>query len=216
MATSKLFTIYFITSCFLPNLFWMKQLFVTEIKDNYQFYLKLRKERKFLEKGDIAVANTSNNVHYLIEQCNAEHELLPNKIFFIVKVHAKDKRKFEFKLMCKDLYKEPYFRFESYGITHRNNIESIYLPDQQIIPPHFHQFDENGYNIAYKTKELEDEGTAKALEDISLCIAHYCHEGNIRIKLDDFPTIEVEDGKDLFAGVYQGEDDPNHNINFPE
>ena len=47
--------------------------------------------------------------------------------------------------------KEPCYRFESDGGTHRNpSEEGITLKQRQIPTPHFHRYNEKGENIAYK------------------------------------------------------------------
>ncbi len=203
---------------FFPILLGMRKKYIVEIRDNYPFYTKLLADKKLITERDIDIDAPSSNVNFLEHICKAAHVSLPNEISFIVKVRADNHKRFEFKLMCKDLYKEPYFRFESHGATHRNHVDSLHLPDQQIIPPHFHRFDEKGYNVAYKTPELLDEKKAAALEDIALCIVHYCFEGNIRIDEDDFPNITIGKGKGLFAGIVidtnPNIEDPNRNVTF--
>ena len=88
---------------------------------------------------------------------------------------------------------------------------SIPFADQQVTTPHFNCYNENCLNIAYKTEQLNNEEERKALEDINLCIAHYCNEANVRLKEDDFPTISILPGT-LQLEIVQ--EDPNSNVKF--
>lgn len=77
--------------------------------------------------------------------------------------------------------------------------------------PHFHKFNENGIEIAYKTDKLLDPKESKALEDINLCIIHFFHESNTRLKDDDFPEIKIQSDT---LGFKMTKEDPNQNIDF--
>ena len=66
--------------------------------------------------------------------------------------------------------------------------------------------------MAYKSYKLKDEKEVIALEDINLCIVHYCYESNLRHKEDDFPKIKFK--QDLFSEIRLDNSDPNLNIQF--
>ena len=75
----------------------------------------------------------------------------------------------------------------------------------------FLQGNENGIEIAYKTDKLLDPKESKALEDINLCIIHFFHESNTRLKDDDFPEIKIQSDT---LGFKMTKEDPNQNIDF--
>ena len=75
----------------------------------------------------------------------------------------------------------------------------------------FHKFNENGIEIAYKTDKLLDEKESKALEDINLCIIHFFHESNTRLKEADFPEVKILSNS---LGLSFKSDDPNENIDY--
>lgn len=182
-----------------------------EIRDNYSFYNSLLRERKSIFDELIEISNPSNNANYLEKTTSLKHTSQSNEILFIVNVSISNHKFFKFKLRCKDLSDRPFFRYDSDGVTHRNYDSNIPFKEQQIPTPHFHFYNENGVNIAYKTSHLKNELECKALEDINLCIIHYCHEANIRLQENEFPSISISPATlqfDLF------ETDPNSNVNF--
>lgn len=108
----------------------------------------------------------------------------------IIEARQNIKTCFRFKLHCQEYTKEPYFRFDSDGATHRNSDKNLPLPKQIVKTPHFNTFDNNGVELAYRTNELENPTTeAILLNDISLCFAHYCHESNIRFPQEELSEV---------------------------
>ena len=182
-----------------------------EIRDNYSYYNSLLKERKSIFQEVIEIYKVGNNSNFLESFKDVKHQTCNKDIHLIVTVRKQDHKYFQFKLRCQDLSRRPFFRYDSDGDTHRNYDDDIPFAEQQITTPHFHYYNEKGINIAYKTEQLLNEQERKALEDINLCIAHYCHEANIRLNEDDFPSISIEPGTLPFVIV---EEDPNSNVNF--
>ena len=184
---------------------------IKEIKDDYKKYEILLKERKSIFESVIEVNAIGNDVNTLEEKINVTHNNVDSKIELIVNVKVNNHNFFQFKLRCKDYTKVPFFRYDSDGEAHRNYDDEIPLKLQSVNTPHFHYYNEKGVNIAYKTKEMEDPGSMRALEDIAICITHYFHEANIRVEPENFPTITIST-KSL--GLDFTEVDPNSNINF--
>lgn len=182
-----------------------------EIRDNYTFYNSLLKERKSIFQEVIEISEVGNNVNFLETVKDVQHISDKKVMHFIVNVHVKNHKFFQFKLRCKDLSQRPFFRYDSDGDTHRNYDENIPFSEQQVPTPHFHFYNDKGVNIAYKTTQLLNEAERKALEDINLCIAHYCNEANIRWKEEDFPSISILPATLQLEVV---EEDPNSNVNF--
>jgi len=182
-----------------------------EISTQYGFYNDLLKNRKSIFSALISVSEVGNNANILEDRIAITHSVLLNEIDLIVDVKMRNHNFFQFKLKCEDLSKVPFFRFDSDGDTHRNYDEDIPLSKQQVTTPHFHFYNEKGINIAYKTKQLLDDAERVALEDINLCIKHFCHEANLRFNDDDFPEVEILHG-DLKLKTTK--EDPNSNVTF--
>jgi hypothetical protein len=191
----------------------MGRIIVQEIRDNYPLYTELLKKRKSSLAQVIEISSVKpTNRHFLInDRVLLKHSTLSHEIFFISEVKARDYKYFLFKVLCNALCKIPFFRYDSDGATHRNYDERIPLSKKKVTTPHFHRFNSEGLSIAYKTKELLIEGSKKALEDIELCVAHFCHEGNIRSGEDSFPQIKIL-SKTL--GFKMVDNDPNAGVNF--
>jgi len=191
----------------------MGKLIRPEIRDNYTFYSDLLSNRKSVNEKVIDISNAKpTNKNFLInDNVLLKHITLVNEIVFISEVKARNYKYFHFKIKCVSLSDVPFFRYDSDGAAHRNYDDNIPLAQQQITTPHFHNFNIDGVSLAYKTKELLNDASRQALEDISLCVAHFCHEGNIRLGKDDFPSISIL-SKTL--GLTMTEDDPNAGVNF--
>lgn len=158
------------------------------IKESYNTYQTLLQGHKNTVSKRIVLENTGNNKNYAEQTAKVIHnEFESHELRLVVRVSMYDSERFEFKLLCQGYYPEPIFRFETDGATHRNL--HIPLKVQAVPPPHFHKFHESGYNIAYKTPQLEEKNSADALKDVTLCIHHFCHEGNLRYNNNDFPEI---------------------------
>jgi len=159
----------------------------------------------------IDICEVGNHSKILEKKTDLKHHELSENIELIVNVKINNHRFFYFKLRCKDLIDTPFFRYDSDGVSHRNYDDAIPLIVQQITTPHFHHFNSKGISIAYKTDKMLNENELKALEDINLCIAYFCQEGNIIPDKEDYPTITIN-SKELpldFSII-----DPLSNINF--
>lgn len=204
---------------YLPNYghvnkwFNMGQHIIPKIKENYSFYNKLLSERKSVFSELIEINKVGNNYNELCESIETIHPSInDDKLELSVLVKVNNHDHFYFKLKYREFVKAPFFRFDSDGTTHHNRIDGIPLSKQAITTPHFHKFNENGIEIAYKTDKLLDPRESKALEDINLCLIHFFHESNIRLKEDDFPTVKILPGT---LDLKMSTQDPNENIVFP-
>ena len=182
-----------------------------KVKEDYSLYNRLLEERKSVFTEVIEVNKVGNNANTLSQIEDVKQEVLSEEVILIVDVKLNNHNFFQFKLRCKDYIPNPFFRFDSDGETHRNRIEGIPFEEQAITPPHFHKFNENGIEIAYKTDKLLDEKESKALEDINLCIIHFFYESNTRLKEDDFPELKIMSNS---LGLSFKSEDPNENIDY--
>ncbi|WP_138435172.1 hypothetical protein [Winogradskyella algicola] len=182
-----------------------------KVKEDYSLYNRLLEERKSVFTEVIEVNKVGNNANTLSQIEDVKQEVLSKEVILIVDVKLNNHNFFQFKLRCKDYIPNPFFRFDSDGETHRNRIEGIPFEEQAITPPHFHKFNESGIEIAYKTEKLLDENERKALEDINLCIIHFFHESNTRLKEDSFPEVKILSNS---LGLSFKSDDPNENIDY--
>lgn len=197
---------------FIALLLYMGKTIIPEIRDNYPLYTNLKDKRKSGTDKVIDISAPATNRNFISNKKTLlKHITLPDEILFISEVKVRDYKYFHFKIKCEALCGTPFFRYDSDGPTHRNYDDNIPFNEQQVTTPHFHRFNTEGVSIAYKTEQLKKEESKKALEDISLCAAHFYHEGNIRVGDDDFPTISIL-SKTL--GLTHTEDDPNTGVNF--
>jgi len=176
-----------------------------EIKSNFKKYEALLKGYKN-SSTEIVVLNQIKQRHpnQRISTTSVDHESIPEKIELIIESKIEDKRDFKFKLRAPELTGEPFFRFDSDGVSHMNGDRSIPLDERKVDTPHFHRFDEEGRNVAYKTESLKNQAEQNALiNDINLFAAHFCDESNTSynkqyIKVVQTPVNEFDFDTDVF------------------
>ena len=184
------------------------------IKSHYDTYKKLIEGDKNILISPIIVDQIRSN-HKTIKEKTvpAKHEALKEELEFMVQIKEYDPTDFKFKLKCPSFDNCYFFRYDSAGTWHRNSNLDIPIDQQQVSTPHFHKFTQTGEEIAYKTEILNDPRQVKALEDVSLCIAHFCMESNTMYNNTDIPQI-VSLSPGTLPLVYESENDPLSGINF--
>lgn len=156
-------------------------IYSRKIQEDYKNYSLLISEEKELENKTIILdERKKSRPEYKEKIVNAFSDALPNDITFTVQQNETEENDFKFLLRCKSFCPMPFFRFDSVGPAHRNANLPIPIELQQIPTPHFHKFAEDGYEIAYKSAHLLDKKSAKALEDIGLCIHHFLQESHVK------------------------------------
>ncbi|WP_282036194.1 hypothetical protein [Saccharicrinis aurantiacus] len=208
-------TIYFVHSPVCESInssFYMASKTNLKVKENYTLYSKLLSERKSVFSEVIEINEIGNNANTLSRQEVLKHKSISDNMVLIVDVKYNNHNYFQFKLRYKDYIPQPFFRFDSDGETHRNRVTGIPLGEQSITTPHFHKFNNDGLEIAFKTDKLINKEEAKALEDINLCIAHFFQESNTRLNAEDYPIIKVSPNE---LGLTFNNNDPNQNVTFP-
>lgn len=181
-------------------------------KDDYSTYKRLLEENKSIFENVIEINEVGNNANTLETIEYVKHINLNKNIDLIVNIKVNNNKFFQFKLRCKEYCNIPFFRFDSDGDTHRNYLENTTKLDaQKVEVPHFHKYNEDGLNIAYRTPQINDVSKRKALEDINLCIYHFFKESNILLPNEDLPKVII---KGTYLELDFSNDDPNANITF--
>ncbi|MCM4162162.1 MULTISPECIES: hypothetical protein [unclassified Arenibacter] len=164
---------------------------VKEIRENYKRYEELIGEIKNTSIQTITLDELKgNHQNTRVKKVNVEHVSVPEKLELIIESRIENKKDFKFKLRAPEYTGIPFFRFDSDGVAHYNRVPDVELPNQKVETPHFHKFDSDGRNIAYKTAPLEKATECDALlNDISLCMAHYCDESRTYYKNEYYVEI---------------------------
>lgn len=164
---------------------------VKEIKENYAKYEELLVNTKNTSTKVIVLDEIKgNHKNTRVKKVDVEHTSISETLELIVESKIENKKDFKFKLRAPEYTGIPFFRFDSDGVAHYNRAPDVELPKQKVDTPHFHKYDEGGRNIAYKTESLEKENEKEALlNDISLCMAHYCDESQTFYNTDKYVEI---------------------------
>ncbi|WP_298238399.1 hypothetical protein [uncultured Algibacter sp.] len=164
---------------------------IKEIRENYSKYEELLGKTKNSSTPTITLDEVKgNHQNTRVKKVEVAHTSIPEKLELIVESKIENKKDFKFKLRAPEYTGIPFFRFDSDGVAHYNRIPDLELPKQKIDTPHFHKFDSEGRNIAYKTEALEKATECDALlNDISLCMAHYCDESKTYYNNENYLEI---------------------------
>lgn len=183
-----------------------------QIRNNYKDYNELKTKRKTVLVSPIDVKRVKDRHPSLqFGNSNVTHQTINKNLNLEVEVKIDNSRDFKFKLFCSEIFEKPFFRFDSAGAVHRNNDPAIPLKEQQVTTPHFHEYNAEGIEIAYKTEALLTPAQLLKLENINVCIMHFCEEGNMRYQKSDFPEVNLQKGE---LGLKFTNEDPLKNIGF--
>ncbi|MEN9973471.1 MAG: hypothetical protein RIS20_1818 [Bacteroidota bacterium] len=176
-----------------------------DIKTKYSEYEKLLAENKQCDEKIIVLDGIkSNHKNTRIKKVKVEHATIPTNVELMVESKIENKRDFKFILRASEFSKEPFFRFDSDGLSHFNHGTGEPLNKEKIDTPHFHKFDSEGRNIAYHTNSLLIDSEKEALlNDVNLCMAHFCDESKTYFKSDyievrQTPISEIDYETELF------------------
>lgn len=183
-----------------------------KIRDNYLLYLELVKKRKVIQISPIYVKKIKPNFRKSrLGESPVSHVNLSESLKLEIEIGIANNKDFKFKLFCDAHFERPIFRYDATGPAHRNADQGLPLKDQQITTPHFHCFNKSGIEIAFKTEALSDENQLRNLEDVNVCVMHFCEEGNMRYSKNDFPEVIFNQGE---LGLTFNEEDPLKNVRF--
>lgn len=185
-----------------------------DVRNDFEYFTKLRDDNKIIINSDIKFELKENNNRWEKWKSEIKHQICEEDIEFIIEVQ-KGTSKYGVKLHCKKFTKQPYFRFDSEGPSHRNYNTDIPLEDQSVSTPHFNSFDINGYSIAYKNEVLKNYNESKAIQnDLNFGVALFCDETNTKLENKSYPQFK---GQELLLDLNDVKSLPNFftdNINF--
>jgi len=176
------------------------------IKDNYGCYTQLIEGQKEIQTPLIVLdeAKKSRRNDIREKSVDIRHADIPDNIIFTAEARSDDFDNFKFRLRCPIFDEKPLFRYDSKGPAHRNYGLDVSIDKQQILTPHFHKYNQEGIEIAYKNNILKDSTQANAVKDISLCVGLFCHEANIALSNGNMPELIADSGRLPFPA----EDEP--------
>jgi len=184
------------------------------VKDDFEFYSNLCLGDKILTVSPVELDEfKENHKGTRTKSTKVLHKIIPHDLNFIVESNISNHKDYKFKLFCLNRYNHPFFRFDSDGLTHKNNDPNIPLAEQSITTPHFHKYNQEGHETAFKTETLLNPGDTKALlEDINLGVVHFCIVANLVLSNSEYPQIVQTPTNELQLII--NNDDPMRNISF--
>lgn len=181
------------------------------VETNFVRYELLRRRRKEILLSPIIVNQLKpSNRNFKIGHSPGRHSVDLTELEIEVEVKILDTSTHHFKIYSRHDFPFPFFRYDSGGPPHFNRHLDIPLQEQKVDTPHYHEFDSQGIEFAFRTPSIDDPQTATEFKDPSLSISHFCNEadawfGNVA------PLIDLH-GQELPFNFNQ--DDPLTDINF--
>lgn len=163
------------------------------VKSNHKAYLSLLNDLKFITTDTISVdRKEKNRPNKLVCDLPVEHVSIKDDNVLTIESVINDGGKFRFKLRCEPIFEKHYFRFDSFGPNHRN--KNPKKPFKSVETPHFNKFDEDGYNVAYRTDKIVNLNSNWGIKEYFL---HFCEEANILQSGEGEIMIEVGDKSEI-------------------
>lgn len=150
---------------------------VSSVRDDYPHYVAILDGTKQLLDSEIALVKDAKKENRCEREVALTHSSIDDKMTLQVEGHFTDVKKFKFKVFDKDYMPEPCFRFDSFGNSHVNFSDEP-LQTRRVDTPHFHKFDAEGIQKAYRTKFIEQNEEA-LLKDRNKAFLHFMEEGHI-------------------------------------
>lgn len=161
-----------------------------EIIEQFDFFLELLKEKKFVDSNPIYLKPKQTHTYWVVGSSNVSHVTVEDEILLSVEKSKRD-RKYGIKLKCQALSPVPFFRFDSDGPAHRNEDPDKPINEQKVETPHFHTFNQSGQYYAHRTPQLLDAKESSAIEnDVNFGLAHFCHVTNMSMKDNTYPEVK--------------------------
>ncbi|WP_133299918.1 hypothetical protein [Larkinella punicea] len=88
-------------------------------------------------------------------------------------------------------FQRPIFRFDADGVVHENRNETLPILQRRVFTPHFHQYDEEGVEFAFRTLEI-DENVARIQSDLDFGFACFCREAKILMDSGGRPALSFQ------------------------
>ena len=177
----------------------------SEVINDYEGYVALKEVEKHIKGGNIRLKKTNSNVHFQAAKMSTEDDI------FTVEIKQKidAERHYSINLYCPTFMAcRPCFRFDSDGHVHMNRNGKPLL-QRRIPTPHFHEFDEQGREIAYRTERIDGDKTFPTGKSDAL--NHFSEVHNMVMESE----LKIVSEGDLFRDETEGFD-PNSGEDFNE
>ena len=176
-----------------------------EVINAYSAYTALKAREKLMQKGDFCLKRSSSNANFL----TAKKLSVDKQVAVEIKQRAETERHYSINLFCHSFMgTRPSFRFDADGHVHTNR-NDLPLSERRIPTPHFHEFDNKGREIAYRTAVINND--AQFPRDRVEAIKHFSEVHNVCFDGD----FKVLSESSLFQDASQC-DDPNFGEEFDE
>jgi hypothetical protein len=181
-----------------------------EIRDDYAKYKSLCFDKKVTSVNPVKFTQEKpSRPDYLYHVSPLKHGYRLDLIALMAEQKKLNTSSYKFQIRCEAFCKSPLFRFDSDGSAHQN--KNTPLGQQQILTPHFNEYDSEGNGHAYQTDEIIDV-SCDDLKDMNRFFGIFCNECNISLDDDSQPVIIPGDSSLLNFDMDNA--DPLIDINF--
>ena len=145
-----------------------------QIMDDYVSFMDSKK------KGSMPIVISEAKINHPSSLCAKipiDSETSFGNVFIDLELRNKDSNNYSIQLVSDKIEKKILSRLDEGNGTHRNNLPSIPLQEQEVTTPHFHKYNSEGYFLAYRTEGLKSFGSHPM--SINQGILEFCSEMNI-------------------------------------
>lgn len=188
----------------------MKKVEINQaVANDYDRYRQIQSDQKQIAKPTFELHTTKTHLKNQSGDVPVSFKEMDEKAHLNVDLNVERTKSFKFRLVCESFMETPCYRFDSDGKTHENPPAPTRTLKDRIVPtPHFHCFDDQGRNLAYRTEALKANEEA-FLSDSCEALKLFCEEENIRLAAE--PSFLQET---LPIGT-PALDDPLEGVEFP-
>lgn len=149
-----------------------------EVRDNYPRYAKIVDGEKDLCNAALWLRRSDEHKMKFVGTEQLEHKEINDTMHLEVSAATDFVSAFKFKIFNPAFMAAPCFRFDSWGQSHMNFSDEPLL-QRRINTPHFHRYNPDGVELAYRTDTI-NQNEEVILMDRKLALDHFLEEGHVR------------------------------------
>jgi hypothetical protein len=187
----------------------MPSLKQPKMRDHFPVYQKFLAGKKSIDQDRITMRKHERR-NNMVGNSPLSYAFLEGEKKFVVEISVENKGNYKLQLWANYFGDFPCFRFDSAGSVHCNPENGSGLRKRQVTTPHFHKFNENGVEIAYKTVKLASQSESDAIVgDCKRGLEHFCQEAKLACNQTAYPSLTLDQEElDLSS------DDPLNGVSF--
>jgi len=149
------------------------------IKANFPLYLELVAALKTPEDNPVVLSIKPNHRLRLAGSI-ALLSPVDTNVHLLAEKAVNSASHYGLKIQARNLCPHPIIRFEADGPRHHNPMDKLPLVERFVDTPHFHRFNEDGYEFAYRIDAFKNpQVVVEVQQGINNGLRYFCEEGKV-------------------------------------